>query len=135
MADSFIVNDPYVSIDGTDWVARARRVSLIPRDTMADAATYESPGLEIPTNTVWTFEAEFQMTYGASGLWDDLNTMAKTSVAFIIRPDTGTIGVTNPQADFNAYAPTPTFLDAGIGEATTFRWSTIVIGAPVFTTA
>ena len=134
MATPHVFSKPYVSISGTDYICMATRVALTPSDIMADASTFCYPGMEIPGTSVWTCEITFKNGYGAAELWNALSAIEKTSVAFVIRPDTGVIGVTNPQADFTAYLPSIPFIDAGMSTTHEFTISMVSEGDPVFTT-
>lgn len=135
MAEPYVYQKPFVSIGGTDYVCMATRVALTPADQMGDASTFCYPGLQIPSGlVVWTFEVTIKNGYGAAEFWNAVSAIETTKVAFVVRPDTGTIGVTNPQADFNAYVPTIPFMDATPGGTHEFTLSMVTVGDPVFTT-
>ena len=135
MAEPFIYTKPFVSIAGTDHVCFATRAALEPADQMGDASTFCYPGLQIPGNTVWTFTMEAKNGYGAAEFWNVLSAIEKTKVAMILRPDTGAIGVANPQADFNIYLPSIPFMNAQESRPHTFTLTAVSVGDPVFTTA
>jgi len=137
MADPILLVTPLVSIAGVDMVAYARSVKAVPSDDMQDISSFTKPTATRPGATTWDVEIEWALSYdtGGSDVFNTLLALAKTSVSFIIRPQTGTIGVTNPQMDFDAYVPTPTYMDGGIGESQTFVTKLRTADDPVFTTA
>lgn len=137
MADPLLLVQPFISINGVDMACYAKSISVTADDDVQDIATFCTPTATRFGATEWTIEIEWMVSYDTSGsdVFNTLLALAKTSVAIIIRPDTGTIGVTNPQLDCTAYMPTPSFIDGGIGEATTFTMSITPTDDPVFTTA
>jgi hypothetical protein len=128
MADPILLVQPLISINSVDMVCYARSVKMTASDDMQDIATFCTPNATRPGSTTWDVEIEFAQSYDTAGT-DVFNTL------LAIRPATGAVAVTNPQADFTAYIPTPTFLDGGVGESQTFTMTLRPNDDPVFTTA
>jgi|TARA_B110000914_G_scaffold169287_1_gene149855 hypothetical protein len=137
MADPILLVQPLISINSVDMVCYARSVKMTASDDMQDIATFCTPNATRPGSTTWDVEIEFAQSYDTAGtdVFNTLLAIAKTAVAVEIRPATGAVAVTNPQANFTAYIPTPTFLDGGVGESQTFTMTLRPNDDPVFTTA
>ena len=137
MADPILLVQPLISINSVDMVCYARSVKATASDDMQDIATFCTPNAQRPGSTTWDIEIEWALSYDTAGtdVFNTLLAIAKTSVAVSIRPATGVIGVTNPQMDFSAYIPTPSFIDGGIGESQMTTMTLRPNDDPVFTTA
>lgn len=139
---AFVYNKPYVGFGAspTDYVCNAQSASLTAESVMADASTFCTPGLEIPSHETWTFEVELLMDYTATtGIWDIFNGYAtadpRVVTAITLRPDTAAIGTGNPEANFDIWVPQPDFMMARPGETFVWTMSATVVGDPVFTTS
>ncbi len=135
VAAPFIMRKPFITVNSLDLVCHARKVSLVPEDSMADVETFCNPGGEAPGSTKWMLTISALQSYGAGatpGLWDTLRPLAKTQQALVLRPDVAIVGATNPSATLLVWVPSIPFVDSEIGQSTTMDIDFPVIGEPVF---
>lgn len=136
VATPYIARNPVITVDTFELVCHARKVSLTAEDNMVDVDTFCNPDGEAPGSTKWTAEIDALQSFGSGvtpGLWDILSPLAKTIQTFVIRPDAAAVGATNPEATFEAWVPTISFVDSDRGDSTVMTVTFSVIGAPVFT--
>lgn len=134
MADVFVVTDPSILIGSVELVCHGSHVALTPNPIMADISTWCDPEGEREAIASWTFSVELKQSYGTEGTWTDLNALKRTKVTVVVKPADATVSADNPSATFDMWMPSIPFIDAGIGESTSFTLEAKVIGEPVFST-
>lgn len=126
---------PAVTINSTDAICHFSQVTLVPNQEFVDIETYCNPGGEAPGKVSWRANLRVRMSYGTDSAWTFFSALAGQSALFEIRPDSGTVANTNPEASFSAYIPALPFIpDHEIGQSATFDLECRVIGAPVVAT-
>ena len=132
MATPIILNSPQISIGGIDLKCHARQVSLTPDQEFVDISTFCNPGGEAPGQASWTLSLTGLQSFdGTDGLYNQLQPLEGTNVAFEVTPDdTAAVSATNPKASGTVYVPLVPFIDAGVGEATELSMDFKVIGQP-----
>lgn len=99
-----------LSIDGDEYKCRARSVELVPIENVTlctDDLDYE-------------LTAELELTYGATGTYNQLSALNGTLVTFIVSPLDDAAAATNPVATFDAYMPAVPVMVGNPGEIGTF---------------
>lgn len=136
LADPIVIEAPSIIIDGVEFECASRTVNLIPKDKMADVATFCNPGGERPGSTTWTMDVEILLSFGATpdGTWTKLHAMRKQKKTIVVKPDQGAVAPTNPSATFSGYIPSIPFMQGKIGESMPFTLTVVAIGDPVFAT-
>ena len=121
-----------------DLSCPARSLALTPSDSSIDISTQCSPGATAPGITTWTFTAELLNSYDAvdedgTGLWNQLEPLAKTLVQVAVKPADAATDSTNPTATFDARIPAiPLMMGAEYGSRMTFDLELTSEGEPVF---
>lgn len=102
-----------------------RKVTFAPGDRQTWCHRDESINLEVV------------QSFGAEGLWNQLNPLVDTEVPFVFLPVAGkAVGVDNPQAAGTLLVPDYIpFLDAGIREFSPFTLEFQVVGSIAYTTS
>lgn len=99
-----------LSINGDEYKCRARSCELRPIENVTlctDDLDYE-------------LTATLELTYGATGTYNQLSAIAGTLVTFIVSPLDGAAAATNPVATFSAYVPPIPIMVGAPGEIGTF---------------
>mgnify|MGYP003518144650 FL=1 len=100
-----------LSIGGDEYKCRARSVELRPIE-----------GVTLCTDDLdYELTAELELTYGATGTYNQLSALAGTLVEFIVSPLDGVAAATNPVATFDAYMPAIPIMVAAPNEVGTFE--------------
>ena len=124
-----------------DLSCPARSLALTPSDSSVDISTQCSPGATALGITTWTFSCELLNSYDAvdedgTGLWNQLEPLAKTLVQVAVKPADAATDSTNPTATFSGYFPSIPFINVqSIGDKTLVPITMVVTSGPVFTTA
>ena len=84
-----------LTIDGDEYKCRARSLTLNPLD-----------GVTLCTDDIdYELSVDLELTYGATGTYNQLAALAGTLVTFVVSPLDGAAASTNPIATFTAYVP------------------------------
>lgn len=113
-----------LTVGGVELKCRARSVNLDPLS-----------GVVLCTDDLeYEMTAEIELTYGATGTWNQLNALVGTSVAVVLAPLDSTVATSNPEAQFNAFLPPIPFIAAAPDEVGTFTLTIQSEGGVVFDT-
>jgi len=99
-----------LKIDGDDYKCRARSCNLTPLD-----------GVNLCTDNIdYELATTLELTYGATGTYNQLSALAGTLVTFEVSPLDGAAAASNPIATFDAYMPPIPIMIGSPGEVGTF---------------
>lgn len=133
MADPITLDDPSILIGAVQLKCHSSKVSLTAEDKYVDVSTFCNPDGEKPSTKTWTGMLTILQSFDTTGAWQQLIALADgTPKTVVLKPKDAAVAATNPSATFEAYVSTPAFLDAEVGEPTTYDIELKVVGAPVF---
>jgi hypothetical protein len=131
----FVVKNAYVSLNGTDQSAYVMEVNLNLNVAMLDAtvmgATTTAEAFEAGLKTGQTFTVKFKQETADAGLNEDLYDIwnSATAVAFILKANGATTGVTNPKWTGSCWMPSWNPINGAVGALATFDCTFQITGA------
>lgn len=104
-------NNISLLIDGDEYKCRARSVELVPSDDDQTLCT---------DNQEYQLTATLELTYGATGTYNQLSALAGTLVTIVLKPSDSAAAAGNPQQTFSARMPAIPKVIASPNEIGTF---------------
>ena len=119
MAEIVLV-DAFATFGGADLSDHIRSITInhnaeiLDKSAMSDTSRANIAGLKN-----WSVDVEFNQDYAATKTDATLFALVGTSVALVMRPDSGVIGPTNPEFTGNAFLESYSPIGGSIGEVHT----------------
>lgn len=105
------IRDISLLINAVEYKCRARQCDLNPIE-----------GVTLCTDDLdYELRATIEVTYGASGTWNQLDALNGTLVPFVIKPNDAAVAAGNPSASFSGWFPAIPFMNGAPGEVGTFE--------------
>ena len=115
-----VLQNAFVSIDGTDLSDHVRSVTLNYSAEMQDQTAMGDDTREsIGGLKQWSMDVEFNQDYAASEVDATMFGIVGTTVAIILRPDTGAVSATNPQFTGNGVIESYPPIGGAVGDVHT----------------
>jgi len=119
-ANPAIITKPYIHLGatgtGVEFACACTNLEMSPDQDEKTVETfcgvYTSYGAE-----KWIITATVAMSYGTTGVWNNLRALCNTTVPFEVRPATGVASPTNPAATGTGFVKAFPFISAAPGEA------------------
>lgn len=115
---------PTIDIGGTEFKCKSRSVDFAPGEWINFC------------EREWVVSIDIEIAYGTGESWTVLNGFQDTVQTVVIRPDDGTIGLTNPSATFDAVIPPVPFMSGATrGDRQVFTLELTAEAEPVYATS
>lgn len=115
-----IFENAFLSIGGVDLSDHIRQLTLNYQAELQDITAMGDNSRErLGGLKDWSLEAEFNQDFAAAKVDATLFALVGTSVAIVIRPDTGVVAATNPEYTGNAILESYPPLSGAVGDAAT----------------
>lgn len=113
-----VLDNAFLSVGGVDLSDHVRSVTLSYSAELQDVtAMGDDTRNRLGGLKDWSVSVEFNQDYAANEVDATLFSLVGTSVALIIRPDTGSASATNPQFSGNAILESYQPLGGSVGDA------------------